>query len=133
MFSAWGTEPADPLDPNKNIIGFSYKDGAYEFEQTVQKGTQNFLQIAADATVPAGKAMIGIGMSENCIRCVPAVPNVVQKFELPSEYRVAFGSMKQDDPVDEEIVKQNILLKFPPNIFHLTVTLKEDNTWSQPE
>lgn len=133
MYSTWGIKPADPQDPDKSITGFTYTDGAYEFGQAGQKGITGILQISADGTIPSGKAMIGIGMSENCIRCVQAAPNVARKFELPVEYRVAFGDMSKGDPLNDVMIQQSVLLDFPPNVFDLTVTLKEDNTWTQPE
>lgn len=132
-FSTWGTKPADPADADKCITGFTYSDGAYEFVQTKQKGTPGALQIVADGTIAAGKAMIGIGMSENCIACVPAAPNILRSFTPQTEYRVAFGNMKQGDPISDAVMQQSIRLDFPPNVFDLSVALKNDNTWTKPE
>ena len=131
-YSAWGKEPADPSNQDKCIIGFTYTDGAYEFEQTSQKGTPGVLQIVQDGMIPAGKAVIGIGMSGNCIKCIRTQPNTTAEFELPVEYRVTFGSMNMGDPVNNVLMQQSVPLKFPPNVFGLTLTLNEDNTWSDP-
>lgn len=132
-YFTWGTNHADPQDSAENMIGFTYTDGAYEFTGTQQKGTQGMLGISADGTIPVGEAMIGIGMSDNCICCTQASPNMTQMFELPVEYRAAFGNMSQGDPLDSVVLQQSVLLSFPTNVFDLIVTLKEDNTWSQPE
>ena len=36
------------------------------------------------------------------------------------------------DPVNNVLMQQSVPLKFPPNVFGLTLTLNEDNTWSDP-
>ena len=131
-FEASQSEDADPSDASKDAIGFSKTGGAYAFTTPLRPGTPGELRIQTDGTIPINEASVGIGMSGNPALAVSAGPNLDYAFIPHPEYWIAFGDYEEGQVIDLNRVTETAKIVFPLNTYSLSITLQEDNTWSDP-
>lgn len=131
-FEASETRAADPSSASDNAIGFTKTGGAYMFTTPLRPGTPGELRIQTDDTIPIDEASVGIGMSGQPALAISAGPNLDYAFIPHPEYWIAFGDYIEGEVIDLNMVTQTAKVVFPRNVYSLSMTLQEDNTWSTP-
>ncbi|WP_309112228.1 hypothetical protein [Saccharothrix sp.] len=139
FFDASQIWPADPsiigvASERKagNQIGFSHpSEGAYTFTSTptanAQRGT---LYIDENATIPLKEASVGIGMSGSGTFATQAQPNIHLSFTPHPTYWLTAGTYQQGEVLDVQSITNPVEIHFPPNVYSMTATLHEDNSWT---
>jgi hypothetical protein len=137
-FDASQTWPADPsVDgvstdrSGGNQIGFSHESNAYRFTSTPTPGAQTgSLYIKQDAKIPLKQASVGIGMAGSGTFAVQSQPNLNLTFTPHPKYFLAAGTFTQGEVLDVGSITNPVEIRFPANVFSMTATLNEDNTWT---
>ncbi|MCW6088596.1 protein rhiA [Clostridium sporogenes] len=118
-------------DLNKNnMVELSYEDNAYMFKNlqtNLDKADE--LYIVENESIPLNDAFVGIGMSGVGTFVKQAQPNRNLSFKPNPQYWITFGRYSQGEVLDTNRINNKVLLGFKPNLYSLTVTLKEDNQW----
>lgn len=121
--------PSDGLTAN-NMIDFELIQGqAYGFTNQTN-GPSGALTINQASTIPNNQASVGIGMSGAGTFVVQAQPNVKLSFVPTPTYYIAFAQSVQEGEVlnvSQLTAVQEV--KFPVNVYAMTATLTEANTW----
>lgn len=131
-FDASETKEADPSDSSKNAVGFTKANGAYMFTNPLRPGTPGELRIQTDNTIPINEASVGIGMSGQPALAISAQPNMDYAFIPHPEYWITFGNYTEGEVIDLNQVTETAKIVFPLNVYSVSMTLQEDNTWSTP-
>jgi rhizosphere induced protein len=118
--------PAD--DEQHNQITLTY-DRAFTFVDQRQGPQTGSVSIIADATIPAGMASVGIGMSGQPTFLVAAEPNLIYQFNPHPEYWIAFGTYASNQLLDVTAIGNAAQIVFPGNISAIDATLRPDETW----
>jgi rhizosphere induced protein len=126
-FAAEEVVPAD-LE-TANLIGFTVKDGAFQFTKPSDGGAKGSLTIKCDTTIPDNEAVVGIGMAGSPTFATPARPNFADVFTPHPEYWIIFGSYKPGQVLDPAAMATAVQVKFPANVYDVTATLDSKNTW----
>lgn len=115
---------------NSNKVGFTLVDDAYTFRDQT-RGLPGDLFIEMDHNIPLNKASVGIGMSGSATFAANAQPNITLSFHPDSSsYWITFGSYEMGEVLDVTQITNKAQLNFPANIYSLTATLNQDNTWT---
>jgi rhizosphere induced protein len=126
-FDASQNWPADLSTTNQ--VTFTLEDGAYTFKDQ-GKGTAGSLIIIQDGTLPHKHASVGIGMSGAGAFVVQAQPNLTEVFTPHPKYWITFGNYEAGQVMDTQSLTLAQELDFPENVYAMTVTLNDDNTWT---
>jgi rhizosphere induced protein len=128
--TAGGIQPASL--PSANSVSFNIQNDAPQFSTPVKDASPNQFSILQGANIPNAAFSTGIGTSGFGTLIQQAYMNTGQTFGTNSVFWVA---AKMDYVQPTQILSQNDSLNsasfaFPLNIYTLTATLKQDNTWS---
>ncbi len=113
-----------------NMVELSYENNAYMFKNlqtNLDKADE--LCIVENGSIPLNDALVGIGMSGVGTFVKQAQPNRNLSFKPNPQYWITFGRYFQGEVLDTNRINNKVLLGFKPNLYCLTVTLKEDNQW----
>ena len=128
-FSAEGRKDCDPR--TRNTSKFTFVNDEPELADPFFSGEKGQLYIRDGSNVPSKQFAVGVGMSGNPTFAVDAGPNVSHVFTpTPTYYIAAVEEVREGEVMDIETITQYAPIKFPPNVYTATATLKEDNTWS---
>ena len=127
-FKATGSKEGDPQV--KNQTKFTFVNDTPDLSDPTTGGPQGSLTIHDGDTVPPKTFAVGVGMSGNGTYVVNAGPNLVHQFTpTPAYYVAAIEEVEEGQVMDIKTITETGDLKFPPNVYSLTATLKADNTW----
>lgn len=112
-----------------NTIQLDY-NGGYYFTPTSVSGQAGNLYIEQSSNLPLKQAAVGIGMSNAGTFVKQAQPNMMLEFTPHPSYWIVFGDYVQGQVLDTEQITSAVKLEFPPNVYEVTATLNNDNTWS---
>ena len=128
-FKATGVKDCDPN--SKNLTDFTYENDTPQLSEPTVGGNPGSLTIKDGNTVPSQTFAVGVGMSGKGTFVVNAGPNLTHIFTPEPKYFVlAADEVTEGEVMDIETITNPGELEFPPNVYSLTATLKEDNTWS---
>lgn len=130
VFEACEMKETAPADPQKNSIGFSKRDGAYLFTPTNQRSPNDCLGISVDESVSIYEAAVGVGVGGHAAFAIDALPNYRISFSARPQYWVAFGNFREGEVLDLNSIRGAYNVRFNANEQNKTITLNEDNTWS---
>jgi rhizosphere induced protein len=119
--------PADAEQLNQITLTY---DRAFNFVDQRQGSQMGSFSIIADATIPAGMASVGIGMSGQPTLLVPAEPNLIYQFNPRPEYWIAFGNYASSEVLDVPAMGAAAQIVFPGNISAMDATLRPDGIWT---
>ena len=118
-------------DLNKNnMVELSYENNAYMFKNlqtNLDKADE--LCIVENGSIPLNDALVGIGMSGVGTFVKQAQPNMNLFFRPHPKYWISFGEYSQGEVLDITRITNKALLEFKPNVYSLTATLSQDNSW----
>ena len=127
-FRGNGLKECDPQD--KNQVSFTFTNDTPKLSDPISGGTQGSLTISEGENIPPKTFAVGVGMSGNGTYVVNAGPNLEHQFTPePAYYVAAIEEVVEGQVMDLKTIALAGELKFPPNVYNLTATLKEDNTW----
>jgi rhizosphere induced protein len=126
-FDAGATQNADLSTINK--IKFNHAGGAYQFVDQTRGSSEGTLSIASQGDVPMKTASIGVGMSGFGTFAQQAEPNKLFTFTPHPNYWLIAGNFVQGEVMDMGNVTSAVEIKFPANVYSMTATLNDDNTW----
>lgn len=132
VFDAAQIWDADPSGiTGDNCVTFSMLDGdIYTFEKSRFCGEDGNLYIYGDRSLPVKQAAVGIGMSGSPTYVTPAQPNWQWVYTPKPMYWITFGTFEPGEVLDVESISHKAQIHFPPNVYSMTATLNEDNTWT---
>ncbi|HEU4562256.1 MAG TPA: hypothetical protein VFS20_30785 [Longimicrobium sp.] len=129
VFNASQALNASPTGLNQAT--FSKQGGAYLLTSEQQGGKAGSLYIQSDSTIPSKQASVGVGMSGFGTFAVQAEPNKTVTFTPHPEYWITFGTYTQGEVMNiQDLTTQAGQIQFPPNIYSMTATLNDDNSWT---
>jgi hypothetical protein len=114
---------------NGNQITLTY-NSAFNFINQTKGPKAGILYIKEDATIPANKASVGIGMSGFGTFVVQAQPNLNLNFTPHPSYFIAFGNFTQGEVLDISEMTNTAEIAFAPNVYSVTAILGADNAWT---
>lgn len=127
-FKATGLKDCDPQ--RKNQVNFTFVNDTPKLTDPASGGAPGSLTICDENNVPANTFAVGVGMSGNGTYVVNAGPNLEHQFTPePAYYIAAIEEVEEGQVMDIKTITQAGELKYPPNVYKLTATLKADNTW----
>ena len=127
-FEASGLKSCSPT--GKNLTKFSIEDNTPRLSDPIHGDESGNLTVVGGPNIPNEKFSIGVAMSENGVFAVNALPNVNTSFTPTLRYWIgAEFEMHVGDVMDIKKATQSAELIYPPNVYDLKATLKEDNTW----
>jgi hypothetical protein len=122
---------ADPLGRSgPNTATLDHVDGAFEFQLPGHDGTSGELTIRTGASVPAARAVAGIGMSGLAIAAAPVFPNQSLQFTPPAELWIGFGHYKAGEVIDPVQFVNAVQIVFPANVTAMTAIYDDAGTWT---
>lgn len=128
---------ADPSDPKKNFALFGRENNAYLFKTTEKEGIRDRLTIKADGTIPNNLASIGIAMDDKPTIAINVAANMTYQFTPIPTYWILFGDFTKGEVLDLNVVNktgrhifsETMEIIFPLNVYNLSLSFEEDNTW----
>lgn len=109
---------------DKNEYGYYFKD-----KKTDAKHAGSLI-IEETGLIPANGAAVGIGMSGSGTFVWPTQPNIAINIAPHPEYWIAFGNYQKQEILDVQQMTYPKKISYGTNKYTATVTLKDDNTWS---
>lgn len=127
-FIATGLKDCDPN--SKNITNFTFLHDTPQLSDPTDGGEPGSLTIKDGSTVPVKTFAVGVGMSGKGTYVVNAGPNLTHVFTPELKYYVlAADEVTEGEVMDITTITGSGDLVYPPNVYNLTATLREDNTW----
>lgn len=120
--------PADLSTTNQ--VTFTNTAGAFMFTNQTAGPNQGSLYVMQDKTIPSNAAAVGIGMSGAGTFAVPSQPNMTLIFSPHPKYWVTFGTYEAGEVLDITAISKKAEIKYPVNVYTMTATFQEDNTWT---
>ena len=113
-----------------NMVELSYENNAYKFKNLqTSPDKEGELYIVENSSIPLNEAIVGIGMSGFGTFVKQAQPNMNLFFRPHPKYWISFGEYSQGEVLDITRITNKALLEFKPNVYSLTATLSQDNSW----
>lgn len=128
-FDASELKPADPNKLDHNAVNLTHGKYGYQFIDPIKQAPRGTLGIFADATVPVGKAAVGIAMGGSPAIAVQAGPNLSYTFKPHPIYWACFGTYEEGAVIDVNRITGAQQIIFAPNEYSKYLTLQGDNTW----
>ncbi len=147
IFQAAQVLSADLSTSNKVTL---VSDGAPTFTDQTQGPEAGKLFIDQASSVPIDEISVGVGMAGDGTFVVQAQPNSQFIYEPQISYWIVFGTFEQGEVLDTslfgakaksligstvnvgsiQIFGQPTEIEFPVNVYSMTATLNQDNTWT---
>jgi rhizosphere induced protein len=128
VYRAIQNTPADLTKMNQ--ITFDKNDYGYLYTKQITNDYSGELTILTSTSIPNHDASVVIGMSGNGAFAKQATPNSTFIFEPNPQYFITFGVYQEGVVVDTSVqYGEPHKLTFPPDVYVLTATLNQDNTW----
>ncbi len=129
VFESSETLPVGDISGGPSIT-LSRNQALYFKDQTEVGATPNAITIYEDHTVNLFEGSVGIGMSGAGTFAVDAQPNQTLTFTPHPEYWCAFGSFKQGQVMDVQVLSRIQEVKYPQGCYSRTVEIGGSNMWS---
>ena len=129
VFEAAQTWGADLRDRNCVTLAM-LKEEIYTFTDLRHCGHDGSLYIFGDSSLPIKQAAVGIGMAGKPIYAAPAQPNWEWVYTPKPTYWITFGEYEPGEVLDVELIVFKAAIQYPNNVYSMTATLHEDNTWT---
>lgn len=127
IFEGGEETPANLQSANTILLDYN---GGYFFGAPSFTGQAGSLYIDQSNNVPLKQAAVGIGMSNAGTFVKAAQPNLHLEFIPHPSYWIVFGDYQEGEILDIEQITDAIELVFEPNIYNVTATLQQNNTWT---
>jgi hypothetical protein len=134
IFEAAQIWDADPRGDNCVTLSM-LEGGIYTFSDLKHCGYDGNLYIYGDRSLPVRQAAVGIGMAGAATHVAPAQPNWLWVYTPKPLYLywITFGTFEPGEILDVDSITHKAPVHFPPNVYSMTATLNEDNTWTVQE
>lgn len=129
-FLAQGFVKTDPGNEHINSIGFNKNEYGYSFVPTSKTTPEGMMGLYTDASVPNDEASVGVAMSGSGTFAYAAKTNMTYTFQPHPEYWITFGDYHKGQVMDVNIATETAKIAYPKNIYAMTATLNEDNTFT---
>lgn len=136
---SWG------VDPDKNAVTLTKKDGSYTFSNQRQQESKSSYIIQQDKSIMTGDGVsIGISMKITSalngntgfspVYAQQAQPNISSEFSITPNYWVAFQqSLKPSQILKVENITDSHQVVFEEGVYSKSVALDQRNRWSDLE
>ncbi|MBS9437126.1 protein RhiA [Photorhabdus noenieputensis] len=128
VFEAGQIVDANLID--RNIITFNTNDNTPAFGAATDGGESGILTIKENKNIPNNLYTTGIGMSKQGTFVQQVLANTIQFYTPEPKYHIAVGVGVKMGQVLAHTVSQSSELLFKPNVYNLTATLTDSQTWS---
>lgn len=122
--------PTDLQTNNKITLDYDAGHQAFHFTNQEQGDPAGNFYIQETASVPSNMAQVGLALSGHPAFLVNSQPNMNVVITPKPSYFLMFGTHENTGPISVDQYTKAIEVKFPPNIFSLTATIKQDGTIS---
>ena len=123
-----GKQECSPSGYNATIFKAEPAPG---LSKPTKEAKSGMLLIKDDGDVAPDTFAVGIGMSGTGTFLQQAGPSLIHQFIPTPSYWVAAGiDVKVGSVLDIQSITPTSEVRFPPNVYSMTATLTQDNTWS---
>jgi hypothetical protein len=115
---------------NKITLDYDAGHQAFHFADQAQGDSPGSLYIEESANVPNGMAQVGLALSGHPAFLVNSQPNMNVVITPKPSYFLMFGTHEDQGPISIEQYSKAVALNYPPNIYSLTATIRQDGSIS---